>query len=147
MSKIESINIANKSNETTFYVNQVYLEKDKGIVNDRYYEKSKNGKKQVTLIDIEEIDLFNKKTNTKIDYKDFRRNIIVSGFGLCKIVGEKIKIDDVILEIYEICQPCRGLQEKLKLKNYVKDFVNKSGVRANILASGYINVNSKILKI
>ena len=45
MSKIEAINITNKSEEGTFYVNQAYLEKNKGIVNDRYYGNFKTKKR------------------------------------------------------------------------------------------------------
>ena len=144
---IEAINITNKSDQETFYVNQAYLEKNKGIVNDRYYESFKNKKEQVTLIDIEEINLFNKLVGQDIDYKDFRRNIIVSGFKICEMVGEKIKINNSILKIHEICQPCNYLQKKLNSPNLIKRLLNKSGVRAEILSSGYIGVGSKIIKI
>ena len=144
---IEAINITNKSDQETFYVNQAYLEKNKGIVNDRYYESFKNKKEQVTLIDMEEINLFNKLVEQDIDYKDFRRNIIVSGFKICEMVGEKIKINNSILKIHEICQPCNYLQKKLNSPNLIKKLLNKSGVRAEILSSGYIGVGSKIIKI
>ena len=144
---IEAINITNKSDQETFYVNQAYLEKNKGIVNDRYYENFKNKKEQVTLIGIEEINLFNKLVGQDIDYKDFRRNIIVSGFKICEMVGEKIKINNSILKIHEICQPCNYLQKKLNSPNLIKRLLNKSGVRAEILSSGYIGVGSKIIKI
>jgi hypothetical protein len=59
MAIIEAINITSKSDQETFYVKQAYLEKNKGIVNDRYYGNFKTKKEQVTLIDIEEIDSFN----------------------------------------------------------------------------------------
>jgi len=147
MSKIEAINITNKSDQVTFYVNQAYLEKNKGIVNDRYYENFKDKKEQVTLIEIEEIELFNKLTEIELDYKEFRRNIIISNFKICEMIGKKIRINDVILRIHEICQPCNYLQKKLNSPNLVKKLVNKSGVRAEILSSGYINIGSKITKI
>lgn len=147
MSVIEAINITSKSGQKTFYVNQAYLEKNKGIVNDRYYENFEAKKEQVTLIDIEEIELFNRSIARNIDYKDFRRNIIVSGFRICEMVGKKIKINNSILKIHEICQPCNYLQKKLNSPNLVKKLINKSGVRAEILSSGYIEVGSKIIKI
>ena len=37
MGKIEAISITNISEANIFYVNQAYIEKGKGIVNDRYY--------------------------------------------------------------------------------------------------------------
>ena len=42
MGKIKAINISNLDGENTFYVNQAILMKNKGIINDRYYENFKN---------------------------------------------------------------------------------------------------------
>jgi len=147
MGKIEAINISNISEANTFYVNQAYLEKGKGIVNDRYYENFKEKKEQVTLINLEEINAFNNQVNQNIEPKDFRRNIIVSGIDLNKLIDKQIKINQVILKIHEICQPCKYLQDKLKLPSLVKLLVNKSGVRAEIIKSGNLSVGDTIKKI
>jgi len=144
MGKIEAINITNISEENTFYVNQAILEKGKGIVNDRYYENFKEKKEQVTLINLEDINNFNNKIKKHIDTKDFRRNIIISGINLNKLINKKIKINEVTLKIHEICQPCKYLQDKLKIPGLVKMLVNKSGVRAEILSSGNISVGDVI---
>jgi len=144
MGKIEAINISHISEADTVYVNQAFLEKNKGIVNDRYYNNYKNSMEQVTLIDKEEIDLFNYNIKNNIDYKDFRRNIIVSGVNLIQNLNKTILINDVKLKIHEICQPCKYLQDKLKIPELVKLLVNKSGVRAEVLTSGFIKVNDKI---
>ena len=147
MGKIEAINISNISEANTFYVNQAYLEKGKGIVNDRYYENFKEKKEQVTLINLEEINAFNNQVNQNIEPKDFRRNIIISGIDLNKLIDKQIKINQVILKIHEICQPCKYLQDRLKLPSLVKLLVNKSGVRAEIIKSGNLSVGDTIKKI
>lgn len=144
MGKIKAINISNLDGEKTFYVNQAILMKNKGIINDRYYENFKNNYEQVTLIESEKIDDFNKKIRKKIDYKDFRRNIITSDIDLNKTVNQKIQINNVILRIHELCQPCKYLQKKLGIKNLVKLLVFKSGVRAEIIKSGEISTHDKI---
>ena len=144
MGKIEAINISSINEAETVYVNQAFLEKNKGIVNDRYYNKFKHSMEQVTLIDKEEIDLFNYNIKKNIDYKEFRRNIIVSGLGLIKCINKIILINDVKLKIHEICQPCKYLQDKLKTPDLVKLLVNKSGVRAEIITSGFIKVNDRV---
>ena len=144
MGKIEAINISSISEEETVYVNQAFLEKNKGIVNDRYYNNFKHSMEQVTLIDKEEIDLFNYNIKKNIDYKDFRRNIIVSGLNLIKCINKTILINDVKLKIHEICQPCKYLQDKLKTPELVKLLVNKSGVRAEIITSGFVKVNDRV---
>src|SRR6056300_1532144 len=147
MGKIEAINISNVSEKNTFYVNQAYLEKGKGIVNDRYYGNFKEKKEQVTLISLEEINKFNRQINRNIEPKDFRRNIIVSGLDLNQLINKQIKINNITLKIHEICQPCKYLQDQLKIKSLVKMLVNKSGVRAEIITSGMLSVGSKIQKI
>ena len=144
MGKIEAINITNISEENTFYVNQAILEKGKGIVNDRYYGNFKEKKEQVTLINLEEINNFNNKNKLNISAKDFRRNIIVSGVNLNELINKKIKINKVTLKIHEICQPCKYLQDRLKIPGLIKMLVNKSGVRAEILNSGSISVGDVI---
>ncbi len=144
MGKIKAINISNLDGENTFYVNQSLLVKNKGIINDRYYENFKKNYEQVTLIESEKIDDFNKKTRKIIDYKDFRRNIITTGIDLNKTINKKIEINNVILRIHELCQPCRYLQKKLGIKNLVSLLAFKSGVRAEILKTGEISTYDRI---
>ena len=144
MGKIKAINISNLVGENTFYINQAILNKNKGIVNDRYYGNFKNSYEQVTFIESEKIDDFNKKINKKLDYKDFRRNIITSGINLNKLLNKKIQINNVVFRIHELCQPCKYLQNKLEVKNLVKLLAFKSGVRAEILTSGEISINDQI---
>ena len=144
MGKIKGINISNLVGENTFYINQAILMKNKGVINDRYYGNFKNNYEQVTLIESEKIDDFNKKIKKNLDYKDFRRNIITSGINLNKLLNKKIQINNVVFKIHELCQPCKYLQNKLEVKNLVKLLAFKSGVRAEILKSGNIATNNKI---
>ncbi len=144
MAKIKAINICSLEGTNTFYVNQAILCKNKGIINDRYYENFDNTYEQVTLIESEKIDYFNEKIKEKIDYKDFRRNIITSGIDLNKAINKKLQINDVIFKIHQLCQPCKYLQNKLGIKNLVKHLTNKSGVRAEIIKSGEISVFDQI---
>ena len=144
MSKIKAINISNMSGEKTVYVNQAILNKNKGIVNDRYYENFKNKYEQVTLIEAENIDYFNNITKKKINYKDFRRNIITSGINLNNLINKKLQIDNVVLKVHQLCQPCKYLQSKLNIDNLVKLLLNKSGVCAEIIKSGKISTFDQI---
>ena len=144
MGKIKAINITNLSGKNTFYVNQAILSKNKGILNDRYYDNFKNSYEQVTLIESENIDYFNKTVKNKFKYKDFRRNIITSGIDLNDTINKKIQINDVILKVHQLCQPCRYLQNKLNIKNLVKLLVNKSGVCAEVVESGKISIFDQI---
>ena len=144
MPKIKAINITNLSGESTIYVNQAILKRNKGIINDRYYENFKKKYEQVTLIESEKISNFNNNIKSKFNYKDFRRNIITTGINLNKMINKKIQINNVVLKIHQLCQPCRYLQNKLSVDNLVKLLTNKGGVRAEIVQSGIISTFDEI---
>ena len=144
MPKIKAINITNLSGESTIYVNQAILERNKGIINDRYYKNFKKKYEQVTLIESEKISNFNNNIKSKFNYKDFRRNIITTGINLNKMINKKIQINNVVLKIHQLCQPCRYLQNKLNIDNFVKLMTNKGGVRAEIVQSGVISTFDEI---
>ena len=144
MPKIKAINITNLSGESTIYVNQAILKRNKGIINDRYYENFKKKYEQVTLIESEKISNFNNNIKSKFNYKDFRRNIITTGIDLNKMINKKIQINSVVLKIHQLCQPCRYLQNKLSVDNLVKLLTNKGGVRAEIIQSGIISTFDEI---
>ena len=144
MPKIKAINITNLSGESTIYVNQAILERNKGIINDRYYKNFKKKYEQVTLIESEKISNFNNNIKSKFNYKDFRRNIITTGIDLNKMINKKIQINNVVLKIHQLCQPCRYLQNKLNVDNLVKLLTNNGGVRAEIVQSGIISTFDEI---
>ena len=144
MPKIKAINITNLSGESTIYVNQAILKRNKGIINDRYYENFKEKYEQVTLIESEKISNFNNNIKRKFNYKDFRRNIITTGINLNKMINKKIQINNVVLKIHQLCQPCRYLQNKLSVDNLVKLLTDKGGVRAEIVQSGIISTFDEI---
>ena len=144
MPKIKAINITNLSGESTIYVNQAILKRNKGIINDRYYENFKEKYEQVTLIESEKISNFNNNIKSKFNYKDFRRNIITTGIDLNKMINKKIQINNLVLKIHQLCQPCRYLQNKLSVDNLVKLLTNKGGVRAEIIQSGIISTFDEI---
>ena len=144
MPKIKAINITNLSGESTIYVNQAILKRNKGIINDRYYKNFKKKYEQVTLIESEKISNFNNNIKSKFNYKDFRRNIITTGIDQNKMINKKIQINNVILKIHQICQPCKYLQNKLNVNNLVKLLTNRGGVRAEIIQSGVISTFDEI---
>ena len=144
MPKIKAINITNLSGESTIYVNQAILKRNKGIINDRYYENFKKKYEQVTLIESEKISYFNNNIKSKFNYKDFRRNIVTVGIDLNKMMNKRIQINNVVLKIHQLCQPCRYLQNKLSVDNLVKLLTNKGGVRAEIVQSGVISTFDEI---
>jgi MOSC domain-containing protein YiiM len=144
VAEVFKIGITQNNNQKIDEVNSVELIANKGIVGDRYFKDFSDPMSQLTLIESENIDDYNKRYNLNIDYLDFRRNIITKGIKLNNYIEKKILIGKVEVEVIDLCRPCRFLQEKLNKNNIIKEFLRKGGLRCRILSSGTIKVGDLI---
>ena len=113
MSSVVKIGIALNKGDKIQNVNKIEAIKDKGIINDRKFNEKNSKECQITLIEIENINYFNKVSNTNILPIDFRRNIITEGIRLNQLVGKEFFIGNVKLKAHDLCRPCKYLQNKL----------------------------------
>ena len=127
-----------------FYGTPVYLCFPIYLIMYRKFNEKNSKDCQITLIEIENINYFNKVSNTNILPIDFRRNIITEGIRLNQLVGKEFFIGNVKLKGHDLCRPCKYLQEKLKQNNLIKEFLYKGGLRCEILTSGKIYVGDII---
>ena len=144
MAEVFKIGITQNNNKKIDEVNSIDLIANKGIVGDRYFKEFSDPMCQLTLIESENIDDYNRKYNLNIDYLDFRRNIITKDIKLNKYVDKKILIGKVEVEVIDLCRPCRFLQEKLNKNNIIKEYLRKGGLRCRILSSGTSKVGDLI---
>ena len=75
---------------------------------------------------------------------NFRRNIITKGIELNKLVGKQFVVGKIKVKGNDLCRPCKHLQEILGQKDIIKEFLQKGGLRCEILTSGIIEVGDKI---
>lgn len=136
MSKVFQIGIATSAKDKMRKVNSVKVLVDTGLTNDR--------KNDITLIESEKIDEYNKVSGTLIPYINFRRNIITKNISLNELLHREFYIGNVKVKTLELCQPCKRLQDELKQNFFVKKMANKSGLRCTILNDGEIFVDDKI---
>jgi len=146
MGKVVEIGISSSKGDKIQNISKVEAIKGKGLVNDRKYRDNNSKISQITIIEIEHINYFNKISKTNIPAVDFRRNIISEGIRLNELLGQEFKIGGVKLKAHDLCRPCKYLQEKLKQNNFIKEFIKKGGLRCEILTSGEINVGDIIEK-
>ena len=144
MGKVVEIGITNIKGNQIQKVNKVEALKGKGLQNDRKLSENNQKKRQVTLIEIENINHFNNISNTNIHPVDFRRNIITENVRLNELVGKEFFVGNIKLKGHDLCRPCKYLQDKLKQNNFVKEFLHTGGLRCEILTSGKINVGDII---
>jgi hypothetical protein len=150
--KIVKLLISKDPKSAMLNVNQIVLEAGKGIFGDRYYNQegtfSNKGEiepdRDVTLIEIEKIDALNKEHNLDITAEDLRRNIVVSNCDLNSLVDKEFQIGEVVLKGLRLCEPCKYLSDKLNEKKVLTEMVHKAGLRAQIIKSGSIDLNSQV---
>ena len=150
--KIVNLFISPDTKSAMQEVNQMILEEEKGIFGDRYYNQegtfSNKGKiepdRDVTLIEIEKINEFNDNFNQNITAEDFRRNIVISNCDLNSLVDKEFQIGNVVLKGIRLCEPCKYLSEKLDNEKVLTEMIHKSGLRAQIIKGGSIEMTSQL---
>ena len=146
MGKVFKIGIANIKGNQIQNVNKVEALKGKGLQNDRKFSENNQEGRQITLVEIENINYFNNISKKNIPPLDFRRNIITENIRLNDLVGKEFFVGNVKLKAHDLCRPCKYLQDKLKQNNFIKEFLHTGGLRCEILTSGKINV-ADIIKL
>ena len=144
VAKVVEIGISRNFKEPLISVEHVEAIAGKGLVNDRYFKNYNENRSQITLIEIENINYYNKVTKAIIPAIKFRRNIITEGIELNKLLGLDFFIGKVKIKAHDLCRPCKSLQESLKQKNLIKELLHKGGLRCEILTSGKISIGDKI---
>ena len=146
MGKVVEIGIANIKGNQIQNVDKVEVLKGKGLQDDRKFSENNQKERQITLIEIENINYFNNISKTNIPPLNFRRNIVTKNVRLNDLVGKEFFVGNIKLKAHDLCRPCKYLQDKLKQNNFIKEFLHKGGLRCEILTSGEISVGV-IIKI
>ena len=145
MSKVIEIGISKKEGGKIINVNQVEAIKGEGLVGEKHFRKNNEKKSQITLIEIENINHYNKITGTTIPSINFLRNIVTEGIQLNVLVDKEFFIGEVKVKAHDLCSPCKYPQEFLHQKNTVKELLYTGGLRCEILSSGKIFINDQII--
>ena len=144
MSQVIQIGIHESKGDEVRAIDTIEAIKGKGLVNNRHFKENNEKKSQITLIEIENINYYNKISKTQIASINFRRNIITSGIKLNELLNKEFYIGKVRVKAHDLCRPCKYLQELLKQNNIIKEFLHKGGLRCEILTSGKICIGDKI---
>jgi MOSC domain-containing protein YiiM len=131
--------------EPVLHREQVMAVAGQGLEGDRY--KTKNGSRQVTLIQFEDLSAIGSFLNREaIPGELVRRNIIVKGINLLSLKGQRFRIGSALLEYTGECHPCSRMEESLGTGGY-NAMRGKGGITAKILESGQIKVGDEVVVI
>lgn len=125
-----------------------------GIKGDRHFAADgSHADSAVTLIESEQVELFNEYTGLSIAPHDTRRQIVTRGVALNDLVGVRFRVGDVELEGVELCEPCTYMAGRLKEMfsvtslsppEIVRGLDHRAGIRARILNDGTIRVGDVV---
>ena len=126
---------------------KVALKPGKGIVGDRYYSETGKNRStykgqpdfELTLIESEVIESFNKEGGHSFHESDFRRNLITKGVRLNDLEGQHFTINEISFYGVRLCEPCASLQRRLGV-SILPELVGKGGLRAQVKGSGILSV-------
>ena len=144
MGKVLEIGISENKSSKIVNVNEVEAIKGKGLVGEKHFKENNKKRIQITLIEIENINHYNKITGAQIPAINFLRNVVTEGIRLNVLVGKEFFIGKVKVRAHDLCRPCRNLQESFQQKNTVKELLYTGGLRCEILSDGRISVGDKL---
>jgi len=143
---IDSIYLASRHGEPQRKVDAAKLTIGVGLEGDRYANAADG---IVSLIEAEAVERFNEHTGLSISAADTGRNIVTRGIRLNDLVGRQFRIGQVLLEGFELCEPCATLGKRLSTDTVdaataVAAFTHSAGVRAFVRGTGDIAPGSPV---
>ena len=126
-----------------------------GIRGDRHFAADgSHADSALTLIEEEQVELFNELTGLSLAPHDTRRQIVTRGVALNDLVGTRFRIGAVEVEGIELCEPCAYLADHLKRQfsttevsapKIVHGLAHRAGIRARILTNGNVRVGDRVM--
>ena len=148
---LEHIIIGKNAKEELSYVNSADVVESKGIKGDRYYYKKGtfnisqvNQKvREISIIAYESLEICNKRIDSKLDFLDLRRNLVIKNFNYEELKDKEFKIGSATFKIVRTCPPCKFLSRLLD-NDMMTALKYIGGYRATIIKSGIINIGDKL---
>jgi MOSC domain-containing protein YiiM len=151
MGRVVAIYVAPMGEAPMQVVDAARLESGHGIAGDRYYtgtgtfsEKLRgHPDSEVTLIESEQVERFNRLTGLGLEPGALRRNVVTAGIGLNELVGARFRVGEAVLEGLRLCEPCAHLAA-LVAQEVLPTLVGRAGLRARIVVGGTVRPSDAI---
>lgn len=132
--KLEWIGIRPERKAPMIVLNSVQAIAGKGLAGDRY--SSKNGKRQVTLIQGEHLlAIASLLGRDHVAPNLLRRNLVVTGINLIALKDKQFRVGDALLEYTGLCHPCSAMEATFGAGGY-NAVRGHGGITARIVESG-----------
>ena len=132
--KLQWIGIRPERKAPMIELNSVEAIAGRGLVGDRY--SSKNGKRQVTLIQGEHlIAIASLLGKDQVAPALLRRNLVVTGINLIALKDKQFRVGCALLEYTGLCHPCSAMEATFGAGGY-NAVRGHGGITARIIESG-----------
>lgn len=144
--KVEWIGVRDKRRALPVTLDEVEAVAGYGLAGDHYASKN-NGKRQVTLLQFEHLDVVAQllgKPEVRPEW--LRRNLVVSGINLYALRERRFRIGTALLEGTGPCDPCSRMEEVLGVGGY-NSMRGHGGIVSRILEGGKIRAGDAVTAI
>lgn len=141
--KVEWIGLRPERKATLVEVESVAIGIESGLSGD--HNTNKGGKRMITLIQKEHIDMIEKVLGRAVSPLDLRRNIVVSGINLLALHDQDFMIgNDIILRGTGHCVPCSRMEHNLGLGGY-NAMRGHGGITATVVSGGELRLGDMVV--
>lgn len=140
--KLQWIGIRPERKAPMIELNSVEAIAGRGLIGDRY--SSKNGKRQVTLIQGEHlVAIASLLGKDQIAPALLRRNLVVTGINLVALKDKQFRLGDALLEYTGLCHPCSAMEATFGAGGY-NAVRGHGGITARIIEGGTMAVEDSV---
>lgn len=111
----------------------------RGIRGDRFFDYREDYKGQITFFNREVFELLVKEFGLTKSPGVLRRNVIVSGIDLMKLIGRDFELQGVQFRGSAHCKPCYWMDTAFAA-GAEKFLAGRGGLRARILTDGWLTI-------
>lgn len=139
--RIEAIYIAAAHGEQPYLVQSVVGVAGMGLEGDRNFGDADSC--NITFIEAERFESQRDEYGLDLNPGDSRRQVIVRGADLGRLIGHRFTAGELECEGEERCEPCNHLVQMVGSQVVLKGLLH-SGLRARILSGGTIRVGDQV---
>ncbi len=123
------------------------ITREDGLLGDHYSGRpgpdGKGGKRQVTLIQAEDLAAIAGYLGREVTPGDLRRNLVVAGINLRALKDRPFQVGEVVLEATGDCHPCSQMESILGPGGY-NAVRGHGGVTARVISGGRVQLGDAV---
>ena len=141
MAEVVSVHTVRKKKALAESHESVCVRKNYGIQGD--YRSGKYLAGQMTLVEAEVMDNVSNKLGYEVPAGASRRQIMVKGISLNELLGQRLRLGPVIVEVTDLCKPCDNMETAIGPG--AKDAMNgRGGVRCRVITGGELRIGDTV---